>query len=256
MKLDEKDFLGRDKDDIFRLTDEAIAKKRTENPHLQSPKPDNIILEGITGSKAYGLDNENSDTDIKGIFVAPSESFLGLYPARETHDHTEPDWVYHEVGKFIKLAMGGNPTILELLFLDGYLELTKAGKMLVDNRHLFLSTVVRKSYYGYAYSQMHRLVTRDGSFGNGRNNRYEKHARHCYRLLYQGKELLETGSLTVRVTPEMRKELFAVGKLSPNELVTKFTEEQTKFDAIQSVLPEHPDKEAINKILLRIRKGF
>lgn len=214
-----------------------------------------VIIEGITGSKAYGLDNEDSDTDIKGVYVAPTEDILGLFKPKETIDHTNPDYSYHEVGKFIKLAMGCNPTILEMLFLDGYLTLTKHGKMLVDNRHLFLSNTVKKSYYGYAYSQMHRLVTRDGEFGNGKNNRYEKHARHCYRLLYQGKQLVETGTLTVRVSPEIREELFAIGKLSPNELVEKFTEEKEYFDSIKSVLPDEPDKVKINQLLLRIRKG-
>lgn len=225
-------------------------------------KPQNIILEGITGSRAYGLETENSDTDIKGIFVAPTSQILGLNAVRETYDTQDGekdengnDFCYHEIGKFIKLAMGGNPTILELLFLDGYLIQDKWGKMLVDNRHLFLNNVIRKSYYGYAYSQMHRLITRDGSFGNGRNNRYHKHARHCYRLLYQGRELLETGNLTVRVTPEVREELFSLGKLNPNQLVDKFTEEHEKFDTIKSVLPDKPDTEAINKLLLRIRKA-
>lgn len=218
-------------------------------------KPENIILEGITGSKAYGLDTEDSDTDIKGIFVLPTRNILSFGKKKETYDNNDPDWVYHEVGKFMELAMKANPTILEMLFLDGYLELTPIGKTLVDNRHAFLSSKVRHSYYGYAYSQMRRLVTRDGSFGNGRNNRYEKHARHCYRLLYQGKELLETGTLNVRVTSEVRKELFAVGKLEPDELVSKFTEEQTKFDSIETVLPDKPDVEKINKILLKIRKG-
>lgn len=218
-------------------------------------EPNNIVLKGITGSKAYGLDTENSDTDIKGIFVAPTRDVLKFGSHKETYDHVDPDWVYHEVGKFMELAMKGNPTILELLFLDGYLELTSVGKMLVDNRHKFLSSSIRKSYYGYAYSQMHRLVTRDGSFGNGRNNRYEKHARHCYRLLYQGRQLLETGSLTVRVTPEVREELFAVGKLSPNELVNKFTREQAEFDSINTVLPDKPDIDGINEMLLKIRKG-
>lgn len=218
-------------------------------------KPKNVILEGITGSKAYGLDTETSDTDIKGIFVAPTREILSLYNVRETYDNTDPDWVYHEAGKFIELAMKGNPTILEMLFLEGYLKLEPMGKMLVDNRHLFLSNAIRKSYYGYAYSQMHRLITRDGEFGNGKNNRYEKHARHCYRLLYQGLELLETGSLTVRVTPEIRNELFAAGKLSPEDLVAKFAEEHVKFDTTKSVLPDKPDKEGINKLLLKIRKG-
>lgn len=218
-------------------------------------KPDNIILEGITGSKAYGLDHKGSDTDIKGIYVAPTRDVLGLYNVRETIDHTEPDWTYHEVGKFIQLAMKGNPTILELLFLDGYLELTPVGKMLVDNRHLFLSKIIYKSYGGYALSQARKLNARGGTYGSGRGNRYEKHTRHCFRLLYQGKELLETGSLTVRVTPTMREELFAIGKSEPAEIIDRFEKEFLEFDKIESVLPEEPNKEEINKLLLKIRKG-
>lgn len=221
-------------------------------------KPENIILEGIVGSKAYGLDTETSDTDIKGIFVAKTSDRIGLFwnKHKETVRQTEPDWEYHEVQKFMKLAMGGNPTVLELLFLDGYLKLEPMGKMLVDNRHLFLSNTVRDSYYEYAYSQMHRLTTRDGTFGNGRNNRYEKHARHCYRLLYQGKQLLEEGKLDVRVSQDVREELFSLGKLSPTELVDKFKSEKEQFKAIKSVLPDKPDAEGVNKLLLKIRKGY
>lgn len=220
-------------------------------------KPDNVILEGITGSKAYGLDHAGSDTDIKGIYVEPTEKVLSLGwdLQHSTKDHTDPDWVYHEVQKYIKLAMGGNPTVLELLFLDGYTKLTKAGKMLVDNRHLFLSNVIYKSYGGYALSQARKLNARGGTYGSGRSNRYEKHTRHCFRLLYQGRELLETGDLTVRVTPEMRKELFAIGKMSPSEIMDKFEKEFSEFDNIKSVLPDKPDAEKINKLLLKIRKG-
>jgi len=220
-------------------------------------KPDNIILEGITGSKAYGLDTKDSDTDIKGIYVAPTEQVLSLgYDKKHaTKDHVDPDWVYHEVEKFMGLAMNGNPTILELLFLEGYTVLTKHGKMLVDNRHLFLSNVIYKSYGGYALSQARKLNARGGTYGSGRSNRYSKHTRHCFRLLYQGKELLETGNLTVRVTPEMRKELFAIGEASPAEIIDRFEKEFAEFDKIKSVLPDQPNKEEINKILLKIRKG-
>lgn len=155
----------------------------------------------------------------------------------------------------MQLAVKGNPTILEMLFLDGYLQLTKAGKMLVDNRHLFLSNVIYKSYGGYALSQARKLNARGGTYGSGRSNRYEKHTRHCFRLLYQGKELLETGTLTVRVSPKMREELFAIGKMSPDQIIDKFEKEFSEFDKIQSVLPDKPDMVAINKLLLKIRKG-
>ena len=37
-----------------------------------------IVLECISGSKAYGLDTPISDTDIKGVFVLPKKDFYGL----------------------------------------------------------------------------------------------------------------------------------------------------------------------------------
>lgn len=219
-------------------------------------KPDNIILEGITGSVAYGLDTENSDVDIKGIYLLPTTAVLsmGYNVEKTTKDHTDPDWVYHELQKFIKLASDCNPTVLELLFLAEYNILTPVGKLLVDNRHLFLSQSARMKYGGYALSQAKSLATNNGKYGNGRGNRYEKHTRHCFRLLHQGRELLETGNLTVRVTPEVREQLFAVGKLTPSEVVTLFEEKYTEFKTIESVLPEQPDYEGINDLLLQIRK--
>ena len=218
-------------------------------------KPNNIILEGITGSKAYGLDTASSDEDIKGIYVAPTADILGVFNVKETYDHVDPDFCFHEVGKFIQLAIKANPTIYELLFLDGYTTLTKFGKMLVDNRHLFLSNTVRHSYGGYALSQARKLNARGGTYGNGRNKRFAKHSRHCLRLLYQGRQLLETGDLTVRVTPEQRKEIFAFGELPVNEVIDTFEQKFKEFDLIKSVLPDKPDMEGINKLLLKIRKG-
>lgn len=224
-------------------------------------KPDNIILEGVTGSVAYGLNTENSDVDIKGIYLVPTENVLsfGWNMKHSTKDHTDPDWVYHEVQKFMSLAMVCNPTITELLWLEDYTKLTPIGQLLIDNRELFLSNIVFDAYGGYALSQARDLNRRGGTYANGRNKRFEKHTRHCFRLLLQGRELLETGKLTVRVTPEQREELFAIGKLSPEEVIKRFTEEFEGFkrdskNRIKSVLPDKPDKERLNELLLKIRK--
>jgi uncharacterized protein len=37
-----------------------------------------LVLEVITGSRAYGLDTAKSDTDIRGVFVLPKNMFYGL----------------------------------------------------------------------------------------------------------------------------------------------------------------------------------
>lgn len=215
----------------------------------------NIILEGITGSKAYGLNTADSDTDLKGIYVAPTREVLSLFPPAETIDRAKPDITYHEVQKFIRLALKCNPTILEMLFLEGYTKLEKHGRMLIDNRHLFLSNIIYKSYGGYSISQARKLNARQDSFSSATKNRYAKHARHCFRLLWQGKELLETGNLTVRVTPKMRDELFSIGDLPVSDLVDRFEAEFAAFDKIKSVLPDNPDVGRISELLLKIRRS-
>lgn len=213
-----------------------------------------VILEAVMGSKAYGLDTPESDEDLRAVYVAPTRQVLGLSKPKETIQKNDPDVVIQEVEKFISLALANNPTILEMFFIEDYRVLTDEGQLLVDNRDVFLSQRVRKTFGGYAISQVKRLERRaDGSFDSDLRKRYSKHARHCFRLIQQGQELLATGKITVRVGN--RDELFAVGKLEPEALKVRFEEEFALFDATASDLPEQPDVEAANALLLRIRGG-
>lgn len=224
-------------------------------------KPNNIILEGITGSTAYGLATENSDVDIKGVYLLPTRDVLNLKfdSASTTKDHTNPDWVYHEVGKFMKLVAGGNPTVTELLYLEDYTYLSPVGEDLIANRKIFLSTpAVMNAYRGYALGQAKDLSRRQAEgkegYDSSLKNRFAKHTRHCFRLLLQCRQLLETGDLTVRVTPEQREWLFKMGEQTPETVVDAFIEEDTKMNNIISVLPDKPDWNKINELLFKIRK--
>lgn len=213
-------------------------------------KPQNIILEGVTGSTAYGLATKNSDVDIKGVYLLPTKDVLsiGFNLEKTTKDHTDPDWVYHELGKFMKLVIAGNPTVTELLYLNEYTKMTPIGEQLIANRQYFLSTkAVMNAYRGYAFSQARKLNDRtdiglDG-YASALKNRYAKHTRHCFRLLLQARELLETGTLNVKVTPEQREWLFYMGEQDADTVVTKFMEMDAEFDSIKSVLPDEPDLE-------------
>ena len=40
--------------------------------------PAQCLFECVTGSRAYGTDTPESDTDIRGIFVLPRERLFGL----------------------------------------------------------------------------------------------------------------------------------------------------------------------------------
>lgn len=223
------------------------------------------ILEAVVGSQAYGLANENSDIDKLGIYVEPTEAILSLHKPKETRVKTDPDITMHEVEKFMRLASKCNPTVLELLFLDDYEILTTEGQQLIDIRKAFLSNTIKNSYGGYAISQARKLniraytdnelnkplkdVTR--GFSAKTSNRPFKHARHCFRLLQQGRQLLETGTLDVKVTN--KDELMALQDLTIQEVVDKFEEEFKRFNEIQSVLDNNPDYSIINNILLKIR---
>jgi len=191
--------------------------------------------------------------DIKGVFVSPTREILSLTPSVETIDQTKPDKSYHEVQKFMRLALKANPSILELLWLEGYTKLTKAGRMLIDNRHLFLSKTIYHSYGGYAISQARKLNARQDSFSSTAKDRYAQHARHIFRLLQQGRGLLETGNITVRV--QNRDELFEIGRMKPSQLVDPFEREFAEFDKIQTDLSDKPNIEAVSHFLIKIRKS-
>jgi hypothetical protein len=73
-----------------------------------------ILLECISGSRAYGLNTPTSDTDIKGVFLLPKSDFYGLNYIPQINDKTN-DTVYYELGRFMELLSLSNPNILELL---------------------------------------------------------------------------------------------------------------------------------------------
>ena len=77
-------------------------------------KSGHIIFEVISGSKAYGLNTPLSDTDIRGVYIAPKEQFYSLAYPDQINDETN-DVVYYELKKFMDLIARNNPNIIELL---------------------------------------------------------------------------------------------------------------------------------------------
>ncbi len=214
------------------------------------------ILKARVGSHLYGLNTEFSDEDFLGVMVRPTDDILGFFNNEETYVTHEPDCTLHEVKKFMSLAAKGNPTVLELLFVPEYSVATYEGCLLVAHRQMFLSNNVRASFGGYAVQQARKLQEREAEGREGFNpavkNRYAKHARHCFRLMRQGKILMSTGTLSPKLdNPE---EYFALGELPSEELIAKFEEEFATFDNTPSVLPDEPYWDGLNELLLEIRR--
>lgn len=112
-----------------------------------------IVLECISGSKAYGLDTPSSDTDIKGVFVLPKSQFFGLNYIPQISNATN-DIVFYELGRFIELLAQNNPNILELLNSPKDAILYKHPFLESLNSKDFLSKFCLKTFGKFALSQI------------------------------------------------------------------------------------------------------
>lgn len=170
-------------------------------------EPTTVLL-GITGSRAYGLATPESDTDYRGVFVYPPErAWIRPNGAAAENDRSltrvskDPDCEVHELTKAVKLCASGNPSMLEVLWLDDYVELTAVGRALIALRGEFMTHKVRDAYIGFAAAQSKRLND-DGVFDSAHRKRAQKHRRHIVRLMIQLKGVLDTGEIRVRLTPD------------------------------------------------------
>lgn len=209
------------------------------------------ILQAVTGSKAYGLDHALSDTDKMSIFVAPTVKVAGLNWASKHESFSDAgpegdDNTGHEIGKFLKLTLKSNPTLIELYFMEDYEILDETGQALVDIRDSVLYTDgIRYAYYNYALSQLRRVE-------EDYPDHKPKMARHCLRIARQGIELLETGKLTVKV-PDAQ-EYFDLDDLPFIYLIDKLDVAVANIMLAKSVLPDEPDRTKVADFLEDVRR--
>ncbi|WP_234434127.1 DNA polymerase beta superfamily protein [Streptomyces sp. NRRL F-5126] len=164
---------------------------------------DVIAAVGIVGSTAYGLARPGSGIDRLGVFAVPTEGLHGLHRPQESHVTHEPDRTVHQAAKRARLALRGNPTVPELVWLSDelYEVRTSIGDELIGIRSAFPSASrVCAAYLGYTTQQFKRLYDRRGSSSSADvHRRTAKHARHLRRPCHQGYRLYATGRPDIRV---------------------------------------------------------
>lgn len=100
-----------------------------------------IEYESVVGSHAYGTNISTSDVDTAGVFVYPSEVYLGLNEPIERIGDEKSDTVFYALRRFIQLLKTANPTLLELLWMPDDCVKTCSPRIrkLIENRSLFVS---------------------------------------------------------------------------------------------------------------------
>lgn len=121
--------------------------------------PERTIYLTLSGSHSYGTSVPTSDTDYRGIAIAPKAYYFGINNRFEQAEQNDPDLTVFDIRKYIELAANANPNVLELLYTEpsDHLLVTPLGQKLIDNRDLFLSQKAKHTFSGYAISQLKRI---------------------------------------------------------------------------------------------------
>lgn len=150
-----------------------------------------LILECISGSRAYGLHTPKSDTDIKGVFVLPKNTFYGLEYFDQVNNESN-DLVYYELKKFIDLLSKNNPNILELLSTPEDCILYKHPLMELVKPELFLSKLCQQTFAGYAQSQIKKARGLNKKIINPIDEQRKSVLDFCYVIKGQGSVTLKS----------------------------------------------------------------
>ena len=212
-----------------------------------------IIYRCVVGSRAYGLDTDGSDTDRRGIYLAPADLQWSLFGAPEQFEDNAAQSCYWELQKFLTMALKANPNILECLYSPMVEKQTPLGAELIAARQGFLSQMIFQTFNGYALSQFKKIEQDIRNHGEVR----WKHAMHLLRLLLTGAATLRDARVPVRVEAH-RDRLLAVkrGELPWTEVDVWRKELHRDFERAlaETKLPERPDYEAANRFLIKARR--
>jgi len=211
-----------------------------------------VIYRCIVGSRAYGLEDTDSDTDRRGIYLPPADLHWSLYGVPEQLDLNATEEVYWEAQKFVVLALKANPNVLECLFTPLVETATPMAEELLKIRQGFLSKMVYQTYNGYVLSQFKKLQADIRNKGDVK----WKHVMHLLRLLLGGITILEEATLSVHAGAH-RDQLLAIKRGEvPFEQCEKWRRElHVRFDKAlkNTTMPERPDYDAANTWLLKAR---
>jgi len=224
-----------------------------ESPRAGAELWNRVILRSIVGSRAFGLDTDGSDTDRRGVYLAPADALWSIAGVPEQLENDATQECYWELRKFLVLALKANPNVLECLWTPLVEHATDVGRELIAMRESFLSKLVYQTYSGYVMSQFKKLEQDLRTHGEIR----WKHVMHLLRLLISGITALREARVPVDVGPH-RERLLAVkrGEVSWSDADAWRLELHRAFDEAYSStrLPDRPDFARADAFLIRVRR--
>lgn len=188
--------------------------------------PTNVQYLTIMGSHAYGVADTSvrdkiPDFDVYGWCIPPKEMIFkhltgwipGFGPDPQGFDQWQKPHIFDEdalgghgkewdfqifsIVKQFELCRQNNPNMIDSLFTpeNCVLHCTEVGRMVRDNRKMFLSKEAWKKFRGYAWSQLKKMDNKDTVKQGEKLRKFEKdhNIPHTTRLKEVEKELKKRG---------------------------------------------------------------
>ena len=273
-----------------------LVRHLTENKLIRPPAwlPDNCAYLTIMGSIAYGVADTNdpefqSDFDLYGFCIPPKDvifphlkgAILGFgeyksglprshfqqFQQHHVHDPSarggkgrDYDLTIFSVVKYFQLCLECNPNVIDSLFAPEWAvqHSTQIGQLVRENRKLFLHQGIWDKFQGYAYSQVHKMRTKEPQKGSKREALREKFGYdvkfgyHVVRLLNEAEQLLLEGDLDLLRSKEQLKAIRR-GEWTEQDIFDYFENKRKELEDVRSrsVLPAAPRREEIRELLLQ-----
>ena len=249
----------------------SVASHEHDHDRAREIAERGCILRSLVGSTVHGLANAGTDDrDEMGVCVEPVEYVAGLRRFEHYVFRTQPDGVpsgpadldlvVYGLRKYVRLALKGSPTVLLLLFApdDAIMVRTELGAELQALAPRFVARRTGRAFLGYLEGQRGSLTaeaqpsrTRELSAVHGYDTKY---AMHALRIAHQGRELLETGRISLPVPEPERSRLMAIrrGTVPLDEVLAELDDAVRTLEALAASddLPPEPDAAALDAFLV------
>ncbi len=213
------------------------------------------ILKVLVGSRAQGLEKEDSDWDYRNVYVIPTRELICLGPNQREMESIgrkeQEDISSWEIGRFSFLATKSNPTILEVFVSPVEYMDEKWGKKLIELfPYLLNKQDALNAFVGYSKNQ-------EKKFLNDKDGRPWKYAVAYVRTLMNAISLFRNGTFSMRVEGDNKETLEKIRdvKMSKGEVVDLWQKLVVEVYKTNSEIEEkRTNWGKVNEFLLEIRK--
>lgn len=260
----------------------SVVKTITEQKLIRPPLfvTENLAYETVMGSTAYGCSSNDSDIDIYGFCIPDKELIFPhlsgniegfgnqIQRFQQFQQHhiksmcgqKEYDVQIFSIVKYFQLLMDNNPNILDSIYTPDrcVLHSSEVGKLVRDNRSMFLHKGSWQKFKGYAFSQLAKI----GAKANAANPKRQasivefgydvKFSYHVIRLLDECEQILATGTLDLERNREQLKAIRR-GDWTLDQVQGYFDMKEPELEKLYrtSTLQYSPDEKQIKALLMQ-----